>query len=164
MKALKLSLVVCVAAVLVVNLAALLQQPAFAQGDPFIGTWVLNVAKSKYTPGPPPSSQTSVYEVAGQGVKVTTKGTDAAGKPTSSVFTANYDGKDYPVTGNPDWDTTTVKRVDSHTLEFVRKKAGKVVQTATNVAAKDGKSRTVTATGVNAQGQKINNFVVFEKK
>ena len=57
-----------------------------------------------------------------------------------------------------------MKRVDSHTIEFTRKKGGKMAQTATSAVSKDGKTRTVTTTGVNAQGQKINNFAVFEKK
>jgi hypothetical protein len=153
-----------VASVLVTTLIALWPQSAFAQGDPFVGTWVLNVAKSKYVPGPAPKDQTVIYEAAGQGVKVTAKGTDGTGKPTTTTYTANYDGKDYPVTGNPDWDMTSLKRVDPNTAEFTRKRAGKVVQTGTNVVSKDGKTRTTTTTGVNAQGQKINNVAVYEKK
>jgi hypothetical protein len=151
------------AAVLVASLV-LVSQAGFAQGDTLVGTWVLNVAKSKYTPGPPPKEQTTIFEAAGQGVKVTTKGTDSSGKPTMTAYTANYDGKDYPVTGNPDWDMVSLKRIDAHTVEFTRKRAGKVVQTATSVVSNDGKTRTITSTGVNAQGQKINNTGVYEKK
>jgi hypothetical protein len=151
-------------AVLTASLVALWPQPAFAQGNPFVGTWVLNVARSKYSPGPPPKEQTVIYEAAGQGIKVTAKGTDAAGKPTTTVFTASYDGKDYPVTGNPDYDATSMKRIDANTVELTRKRAGKVVQTATNVVSKDGKTRTITVTGVNAQGQKINNVTLYDKK
>jgi hypothetical protein len=151
-------------AVSTVSLVALWPQPGFAQGNPFVGTWVLNVARSKYSPGPPPKEQTVIYEAAGQGIKVTAKGTDAAGKPTTTVFTASYDGKDYAVTGNPDYDATSMKRIDANTVELSRKRAGKVVQTATNVVSKDGKTRTITVTGVNAQGQKINNVQVYDKK
>ena len=164
MKTLNVSLGVGVAAVLATSLVALWPQPGFAQGDSFLGTWVLNVAKSKYTPGPPPKNQTAIYEVAGQGVKVTAKGTDAAGKPTTTLYTANYDGKDFPVTGNPDWDATSLKRIDSNTVQFTRKRAGRVVQTGTNVVSKDGKTRTITTTGVDAQGQKINNVGVYDRK
>src|ERR1051325_11717955 len=77
---------------------------AGAQANPFLGTWELNVAKSKHTPGPAPKQQTTMYEAAGDGIKVTTSGTDAAGNPISTSFTANFDGKDYPVAGNPDYD------------------------------------------------------------
>jgi hypothetical protein len=145
-------------------LAAAGPEIASAQADPHIGTWVLNVAKSKYAPGPGPKEQTSVYAMAGQGIKVSTKAVGADGKPTMTEFTAMFDGKDHPVTGNADYDATMMKRVDSNTIEFTRKKGGKMVQTATSAVSKDGKTRTVTTTGVNAQGQKINNVTVFEKK
>jgi hypothetical protein len=152
------------AVAVVVGLIALWSVPALAQTDTHVGTWVLNVAKSKYNPGPPPKEQTTVIEAAGNGIKVATKGTDAAGKPTSTSYTANYDGKDNAVTGNPDWDMTSLKRVNANTVEFTRKKAGKVVQTATSVISSDGKTRTVTSTGVDAQGRKISNVAVYEKK
>jgi len=160
----RVSLGVGVAAVVVTMLVAIGAQSGFAQGDPFLGTWVLNVAKSKYQPGPPPKDQTSIYEASGQGVKVTTKATDAAGKPTTTAYTAGYDGKDYPVTGNADWDALALRRVNPNTLELTRKKAGKVVQTGTNVVSADGKTRTVTSTGVDAQGRKINNIAVYDRK
>ena len=105
-----------------------------------------------------------MYAMAGQGIKVSTKAVGADGKPTMTEFTAMFDGKDHPVTGNADYDATMMKRVDSHTIEFTRKKGGKTAQTATSVVSKDGKTRTITTTGVNAQGQKINNVAVFEKK
>lgn len=150
-------------AVLVVSLLAI-SLPALAQGSPFAGTWVLNVAKSKFSPGPPPKAQTSTYEAAGQGVKVTVKGTGADGKPIAMEYTANYDGKDYPVKGNSDYDATALKSIDANTVEFTRKKAGKVVQTGTNVVSKDGKTRTVTTKGTNAQGQQISSVAVYEKQ
>ena len=146
------------------SLLALWPTIGLAQGDPHNGSWVLSVDKSKYTPGPGPKGQTSVYTIAGQSIKVATTGVDAAGKPTSTDFTANFDGKDYPVKGNPDYDMTSARRVDSNTIEFTRKRGGKVVQTATSVATTDGKTRTVTVTGVNAQGQKVNNVALYVKK
>jgi hypothetical protein len=137
---------------------------AVAQADPHSGTWVLNVAKSTYSPGPPPKEQTSVYAVDSKSVKVATKGTSADGKSTVTDFTAAIDGKDYPVTGNPDWDAVAVRRVDSQTIEFTRKRGGKVVQTAMSVVSKDGKTRTIKVSGINAQGQKISNVGVYEKR
>lgn len=134
-----------------------------AQADPHVGTWVLDVQKSKYAPGTAPKSQTSVFAAAGQGLKVTTKAVTATGT-NNTEYTASFDGKDHPVKGNPDWDTTALKRVDSHTIEFTRKKGGKVVQTARSTVAKDGKTRTVTVTGVNAQGQKLNTSAVYIKQ
>jgi len=152
------------AAVLAVCLVATSSLSGFAQTDPIVGTWKLNLAKSKLIPGPPPKSQTATYEAVGQGVKVTVKGTDAEGKPTDYQYTANYDGKENLVTGNPDWDATSLKRIDANTVEFTRKKAGKVIGTATIVVSKDGKTLTMTAKGVNAKGEKYSNTGIFEKQ
>ena len=136
-----------------------------AQGaDPLVGTWELNVAKSKYSPGPAPKSETRTYVVAGPDIKATSKGIDSDGKPTSAEWTINYDGKDRPQTGNPDADMLSLKRIDSHTAEFTQKKAGKVVITGTRTISKDGKTMTLTTKGTDARGQTINDVEVFEKQ
>jgi len=150
--------------VLVLALVGAVAWSLHAQADPFIGTWKLNVEKSQYSPGPEPKSQTSVYTVAGKGVRIRTTGIGADGKPTSQDTTANYDGKDYPTIGNPDYDTTSFKRVDAYTVLIVRRMDGKVVQTATNVVSKDGKTRTVTTKGTNAKGQAISNASVYDRQ
>src|SRR5215813_4096382 len=154
----------CVVAILAACLVVMSTLSGFAQTDPIIGTWKLNLANSKYSPGPPPKSQMLTYEAVGQGVKVTVKGADAEGKPIDFQYTANYDGKDYPVTGAPDRDTTARKRIDAHTMETTHKKAGKVVATGTSVISKDGKTITLTEKGVNAKGEKYSNTVVYDKQ
>ena len=133
--------------------------------DPFVGSWRLNVAKSKYTPGPTPKSITSTYEAAGKGYKVSVKNEPASGPVQQWSYTSNLDGMDSPVTGNnPNADTISVKRIDANTLELVSKKGGKVTTTQRNVVAADGKTRTVTTTGMDGQGQKVNTVGVFEKQ
>jgi hypothetical protein len=145
---------IVLAAVLAVALSATAQSK-----DPFVGTWRINVAKSNYSPGPAPKSISSTYEAAGQGYKVTVSGDN----PYS--YTTNLDGKDSPVAGNnPNADTITVRRIDASTLEAVSKKGGKVTVTQRNVLSSDGKSRTVTTTGIDAKGQKIHNVAVFERQ
>jgi hypothetical protein len=141
-------------------------QEAAAQGDLSVGTWVLNVAKSKYDPGPPPKSSTLTIVAAGQGHKIEAKGVDSAGNPTGTQYTSNYDGKDVPVTltGSQDYDTIALKKVDAQRIEGTRKKAGKVVQTYSRVISADGKTMTLTTSGTNAKGQKVNNVMVFEKQ
>jgi hypothetical protein len=135
-----------------------------AQGlDPFFGTWKLNVAKSSYSPGPAPKSLTLVYEPAGSGLKASTQQVNADGSKTGLQYTANFDGKDYPVIGWNDWDSVALKRVDSLTIEHTRKKGGKVVNTATVTVSKDGRTLTVRAKGVNSKGQQINDVLVYEK-
>ena len=93
-----------------------------AQSDPHSGTWVLDVAKSKYTPGPGPKSQTTVYTVTPQSVKMTSTQVTGAGANQTTEFSANFDGKDVPVKGNPDYDATSAKRVNANTIEFTRKR------------------------------------------
>jgi hypothetical protein len=133
--------------------------------DPFVGTWVLNLAKSKYSPGPPPKSTTTTVEAAGKGYKLSVKVEPASGPAQEWSYTTNLDGKDSPITGNnPNADTVAVKRIDAHTLESVNKKGGKVMSTQKNVVSADGKTRTVTTTGTTAQGEKVNNVAVYEKK
>ena len=136
-----------------------------AQGaDPIIGTWELNVAKSKYTPGPAVESQTRTYEVAGKLIKVSSKGVDGTGKPTAASWSMTYDGKDRPQTENPNADTLSLKRVNDSTVEFTQKRAGKVVITGTRTISPDGKVMTITSKGTNALGQTIDDVEVFEKR
>jgi hypothetical protein len=135
-------------------------QPA----DPALGTWKLNVAKSKFDPGPPPQSATLTIEAAGQGIHVTTSGVAANGNKTATEYTANYDGKDYPITGSSASDHVSLKRIDARTSERTDKKEGKTVATIRRVVAPDGKTMTITTKATNAQGQPVNNVVVYEKQ
>ena len=136
----------------------------FAQSDPAVGTWKLNVAKSRYSPGPAPKSNLVTIVAVENGLKITGQGTDADGKPTSLSYTVTYDGKDKPVTGSPDYDATSGKRIDASTTELTRKKEGKMVQTATRKISADGKTMTVTSRGKTTSGKPLNNVAVFEKQ
>jgi hypothetical protein len=127
------------------------------------GTWKLNEAKSKITAGTPKNS-TVIYEAVGDNMKVTIDGTAPDGTATHSEWTGKFDGKDYPSTGNPKEDMRSVKQIDEHTLHVTSKKDGKVVLTAHVVVAPDGKSRTVTATGTDAQGKKYKSIAVYDKQ
>ena len=95
---------------------------------------------------------------------VTADGMDATGKPMRWEFQAKYDGKDYPFKGNPDADHITYKRIDPFHVEAATTLKGKPGGTTKVVVSKDGKTRTLTQTGKNAQGQAINNVLVFEKQ
>jgi hypothetical protein len=135
-----------------------------AQADPAIGTWKLNVAKSKYVPGPAPKSNVITIVAAGSGYHVTAKGEDAAGKPTGIDYTATSDGKDSPVKGAPAYDTTSLKRIDANTTEQIRKKEGKTVQTATRKISADGKTMTVTTRGKDESGRTLNTVAVYDRQ
>lgn len=137
----------------------------FAQmQDAALGTWKLNVAESKYDPGPAPKEQTLTYEAAGRAVRVTSQTVDPQGTNVLIQYTATYDGVDYPVSGGVDFDTTSLKRIDAFTVEGTRKLAGKVVQTFRRVVSQDRKRMTITTTGTNARGQRINNVVVYDRQ
>src|SRR5262245_62082924 len=129
-----------------------------------VGTWKLDAAKSKYSPGPTPKSQVATLEAVEGGMKVVSDRVEADGKTTHFEWTAKFDSKDYPVKGDPGRDAVSVKKVDDNTLDITNKKGGKVTTTIHAVYAKDGKSRTETVTGTDAQGQKIENVTQWTKQ
>ena len=138
----------------------------WAQQDPAIGTWKLNLAKSKYSPAnlAPKSGTTKIEPFGKNGVKLTADGVNSQGNPTHIEYSAEADGKDYPEKGSPDADAVSLKRIDANTVEVTSKKGGKVMTTARWVFSDNGKTRTNTTKGTNAQGQAINNVAVYEKQ
>jgi hypothetical protein len=134
-----------------------------AASDANMGTWKLNEAKSKIPAGAPKNT-TVVYAMVGDSVKVTVDGTDAAGKPSHNEWTGKFDGKDYALTGDPQSDTRSYKKIDDHTMELTNKKGGKVTITGKIVISADGKSRTVTVSGMDAKGNKMEMVTVYDKQ
>ncbi|HET6962072.1 MAG TPA: hypothetical protein VFJ27_06235 [Terriglobia bacterium] len=132
--------------------------------DPALGTWKLNVAKSKYSPGPAPKSGNLSFESSGDAVKRTGEQVAADGKKSSLSYTAKMDGKFYPVTGTDLYDEISIKKIDDHNTEASMKRAGKVAVSAKRNISKDGKVMTITITGTNAKGEKINNISVYDKQ
>ena len=128
-----------------------------------MGTWKLNEAKSKIPAGFPKNT-TVTYEAAGDSIKATVDGVDPKGNPTHTMWTGKFDGKDYPVTGDPTSDTRSLKQVDDHTLLLTSKKAGKVTISGRIVVAADGKSRTLTATATDSMGMKIEGVSYYDKQ
>ena len=129
------------------------------------GTWKANVAKSKYSPGAPPKSQTAKYEPWESGFKRTIDTVDAQGQTTHTEVIFKYDGKDYPVVGAAQPQTTVAfKRIDNRTTENVQKINGKVTVTTRRAISGDGKTATVTQTGKNAQGQTVKNTIVQDRQ
>jgi hypothetical protein len=131
--------------------------------DVQMGTWKLNEAKSKLAPGAP-KNNTVVLEIAGDSVKVTVDGTDRDGKPAHNEWTGKFDGKDYPVTGDPDSDARSYKKIDDRRSELTLKKDGKVTVTGRIVVSADGKTRTVTTSGTDPQGKKFKSTSVYDKQ
>ena len=104
-----------------------------------------------------------VYEAVGDSIKVTVDGVDAKGNPTHNEWTGKFDGKDYPVTGEPAYDSRAYKQVNARTLDMTIKKGGKVVMTGKVVVSADGKSRTVTTNGKDSMGMKVTDSAVYDE-
>ncbi len=130
--------------------------------NPQMGTWKLNESKSNIGKGMGKNMTVTYKSMFGK-VTVTIDGTDAHGKAIHNTWSGKFDGKDYAVTGDPDSDMRSYKKIDDHTLEFWVKKGGAVMGSGKIVVAADGKSRTVTANLTNAKGKKVKNVAVYDK-
>ena len=148
----------------ILTLAALATTSTLLAANTSVGTWKYNAAKSKFTPGPGYKSRTVKVEAQGEGIKVTVDGVSGDGSKHAYSYTANYDGKDNPVTGSPVIDTIAYKRIDENTVEATTKKAGKVAANIKIVVAKDGKSMTVSSKGKNAKGEATSSEVVYDRQ
>jgi hypothetical protein len=143
--------------------AALALSVSAGTADQQSGTWKMNAVNSKYSPGPAPKSNTVKIESDAENFNLSSDGIDAAGKATHIEYTAKFDGKDYPVTGAQNTDTVALARLDASTIQSTLKKAGEVVMTVKTVISVDGKTRTSTFTGKDAQGHDVNNVVAYDK-
>jgi hypothetical protein len=151
------------AVVLILALCFVGAAASFGADDAFMGTWKRNDAKSKTRAGGP-KNDTVVYEAAGDNVKITIEGTGPDGTPRHSEWSGKFDGKSYPVIGDPTEDERSYRKVDDHTLAFTVKKDGKITETGRIVVAPDGKSRTVTTHDTDAKGMKTSSTVVYDKQ
>jgi len=130
--------------------------------DPQMGTWKLNESKSNIGKGMVKNMTVTYKSMFGK-VTATIDGIDAHGNAVHNTWSGKFDGKDYAVTGDPDSDMRSYKKIDDHTLEFWVKKGGAVMGSGKIVVAADGKSRTVTANLTNAKGKKVKNVAVYDK-
>jgi len=135
-----------------------------AAADQHSGTWKMNPAKSKYSPGPTPRSVTVNVDCDENGIKLDAEGTNQDGTPTHVEYSAKFDGKKYPIIGTYA-DTVSVKRIDANTIQStLRKKDGQLMLIVTTTVSTDGKTRTSTFKGTDGQGHDINNIVVYDKQ
>jgi hypothetical protein len=136
---------------------------AFA-ADTAVGTWNLNLAKSTFSPGPAPKSQTRTYAESAQGITLTVKTTAADGKESTETLAFKDDGKPYPVSGNPDFDMVSVTRVDAFTVHSTQTKAGAAIGTGVRTVSKDGKTLTFKQKGTHTNGTKYDNVSVYDRQ
>lgn len=133
--------------------------------DPAYGVWKLNLAKSKYSPGPAPKEMTVTIEAAGPGRKVTVSGVAGDGTPVNWGYSGNFDGKEIRVTGtNPDGDVVILRRLSTNAVRSSYKLGSKRTTVNGISVSADGKTLTVATTGVNGKGQTVKNTQVFDKQ
>jgi hypothetical protein len=136
---------------------------AFA-ADNSLGTWKLNMEKSKFSPSTPVKSLNTTREASDGGIKVTTTGEQAGGTAINSSYAAKYDGGESPVTGAP-YDAISIKQVNANTFTYsAKKKDGKYSVTARTVVSKDGKTMTNTIKGTNPDGKAYTATMVWDKQ
>ena len=136
-----------------------------AADDPLLGTWKLNLSKSKYNPGPPPRGRVLKVEPAGSnGFKLINDGVLANGEKTHVEETFIQDGKDHPLHDSPNADAQVNKQIDAYTTETINKKGGKTVQVLRRVVSKDGRTMTITIKGTTASGAPLDDVRVFDKQ
>ena len=134
-----------------------------AKTNPHMGTWKLNEAKSKIAPGAA-KNHTVVYEAAGDDTKVTVDGTDGDGNALHNEWTGKFDGKCYAVTGDPTSDERCYKVLNSRTMRLTGKKGGKVTLAGSIAVSANGKTRTVTTSGIDAKGKRFRTVAVYDKQ
>ena len=149
-----------------VVLALAVSSAVFAENDAHMGTWKLNIAKSKIDPALPFKSETRTYEPTTDGYKFHGERVMADGSTQTYSFAVKYDGKDYPLTGKDTYgaDTLSVKLIDANHIDSTSKKDGKVLYTSKVVVSKDGKVMTLTSKGMNANGKPFSTVAVYDKQ
>ena|SRR5918994_1743487 len=135
---------------------------AFA-ADPNVGSWKLNEAKSKIAAGAP-KNQTVVYTAVGDSYKCVVDGVDGTGKATHNEWTGKFDGKDYPVVGDPASDTRSLKMTSPGHYALTNAKAGTTIVTGTVEFSADSKTRTLTMDTTDATGKKVTSVAVYDRQ
>ena len=95
-----------------------------------------------------------MYTAEGDSYKCVVDGVDGAGKPAHNEWTGKFDGKDYPLTGDPSADTRSLKLTSPGHYALTNKKDGKTTITGTVELSADNKTRTLTIHMTDAAGKK----------
>ena len=112
----------------------LAQTASTAEQDVLLGTWQLDLSKSKYIPGPAPRDETRTYARDNEGVKGTIRRRLANGREEVIEYRADFD-HEYPVAGTEAYDTIKLTRIDARTAQAVLSHAGRAFGTARRVVS-----------------------------
>lgn len=128
---------------------------ALAAANPLVGTWHLNVVKSKFSTSSPPKSAIAKVVSKDEGICVTLWIVNGDGTNSELHYAAKYDGKDYTIAGSRLFDAVALKRLDDHTDEVIYKKKGKVARTSERAVSNDGKTLTITDEAPSGKGASV---------
>jgi hypothetical protein len=132
--------------------------------DPTLGSWKLNVQKSRFLPGPGFQSETRTYVEEKDGVKVTIRTVDGKGKQVTSVYLTTPDAEQHKVSGSGGpADSVALKRINEFTAESTLLHAGKEIAKTTRVVSQDGKTMTITYKGLDPDGNDVNYTLIFDR-
>ena len=134
-----------------------------APADPILGTWKLNLARSKFNPGPKPRSQTRTYAETPAGIQATIHTVDANGRSTTVEYPERYDGKDYPVKGSPIADALALVRSSDYLAEATMKHGGRVVATAKRLVTDEGKTLIISYKELDSD-RPVDNEQVYDRQ
>jgi hypothetical protein len=135
---------------------------SFAE-NPNMGTWKLNEAKSKIPAGMMKNTMV-VYSADGDNIKVVTDGTDGKGNPMHTEWTGKFDGKDYPLSGDPTADSRSYKKLNERILTLANMKDGNVTTSGRIVVSADGKTRKLTVSAKDSAGKQITSTAIYDKQ
>ena len=131
--------------------------------DPIIGVWKLNLARSKYVPGPSPKSETRTYRQTPEGIFCTIDRVDANGKHITPIeFSEKYDGKDRPLKGSAIGDALALVRINDYLAEATMKHAGMVVATTRRIVTDNGKTLMLIYKEVSPE-HPVDNVIVYDR-
>jgi hypothetical protein len=145
----------------VVALSLVASDVLLAQSNPFVGTWKLNLAKSKFSSGTPPKEQMMTLQMAGDQETVSFTATD--GSPISLKYEVPDKGGTGKILAGA-YDAVSGKRIDDNTYETSLMKGGKEVLHVRTVVSKDGRTLTATTKGTDPQGNPVSRVTVWEKQ
>jgi hypothetical protein len=141
----------------------LMALPLFAADSAFVGTWKLNVDRSKFEPGPAMLFATVLIESSGKGLKTTASNADGKGVASDLMFDSPLDGTSSPVSGSPVMDMISLQRMDDHTIAATATKEGKLVYADRRVVSADGQTLTITRDGTTPDGKKYRSTIILER-
>jgi hypothetical protein len=135
--------------------------------DNSLGTWKVNIEKTKHTPAPwPVKTVTTVREAVPGGVKVRDTGERTDGTAINASYTAKYDGSPSPVSGQGlPYDSVSLKQVDANTFVYDAKKTdGKWHAHGRLTISPDGKTLFLSVRGTDADGKPMMLRSVYDKQ